>query len=289
MTGASPYGRHVHHGVAILAIGALLGAPSHISGHSGARSGPAVVRICADPNNLPFSNDRLEGFENRLANLLAADLGAQPQYTWWAQRRGFVRSTLDAGLCDVVMGMPRGYERTLTTRPYYRSMYVFLARRDRHLRLHSLDDVRLRDLRIGVQLVGDDFANSPPAHALSARGLTRNIVGYSVLGDYARPNPPARIVEAVARGDIDAAIVWGPLAGFFAQRSEIPLELRHVAFNGDEHLPFAFDISMAVRRDDAGRRRVLDDFISRRRRDIDAILVEFGIPRVEASPTAGKP
>lgn len=289
MTGALPYGRFVRHGAVILAIGALLGAPSHISGHSRAQSGAAVVRICADPNNLPFSNDRLEGFENRLANLLASDLRAQPQYTWWAQRRGFVRSTLDAGLCDVVMGMPRGYERTLTTRPYYRSTYVFLARRDRHLRLHSLDDVRLRDLRIGVQLVGDDFANSPPAHALSARGLTRNIVGYSVLGDYARPNPPARIVEGVARGDIDGAIVWGPLAGYFAKRSEIPLELRNVAPRADAHLPFAFDISMAVRRDDDARRRLLDDFIIRRERDIDAILVEFGIPQAEASPPAGKP
>jgi mxaJ protein len=289
MIGASAYRRAVVHGLALLAIGTLLMAASNISGHSRSGSVMNVIRVCADPNNLPFSNEKQEGFENRLAALLAADLGVRPQYTWRAQRRGFVRSTLEAGLCDVVMGLPRGHEHTLTTRPYYRSTYVFVARRDRQLRLQSLDDPRLRDFRLGVQLVGDDFANSPPAHALSARGLTRNIVGYSVLGDYARPNPPARIVEAVARGDIDAALVWGPLAGFFAKRSDIPLELRNVIPDADAGLPFAFDISMAVRRDDAARLGGLDDFIVRRRQDIDAILLAFGVPQVEAPPMPGKP
>jgi mxaJ protein len=245
--------------------------------------------VCADPNNLPFSNQAREGLENRLAALLAADLGVRLEYTWWAQRRGFVRSTLDANRCDVVMGAPRHYERTLTTRPYYRSAYVFVARRDRHLGLRSLDDTRLRDLRVGVQLVGDDFANSPPAHALSARGLTRNIVGFSVIGDYAQPNPPARIVEAVARGDIDTALVWGPLAGFFAKRSSVPLEIAAVAPDRSPHLPFAFDISMAVRRGDTTRVSVLDDFIVRRRRAIDRILSEFGVPRVGDPSMAVRP
>jgi mxaJ protein len=186
-----------------------------------------------------------------------------------------------------VIGMPRDVERVSTTRPYYSSAYVFLTKRERRLRLLSLDDVRLRDLRIGVQLVGDDFANSPPAHALSARGLTRNIVGYSVLGDYAQPNPPARIVEAVARGDIDAALVWGPLAGFFVKRSAVPLEVGRITSDRNRAMPFAFEISMAVRQNDLARIRVLDDFIVRRRVDIDAVLREFGIPRVEPSATAG--
>ena len=274
-------------GCALLACSATL-TTSQVAGRSYVPAFVTTLRVCADPNNLPFSNQAGEGFENRLATLLAADLGARLEYTWWAQRRGFVRSTLDAHQCDVVMGVPSRYERTLTTRPYYRSTYVFVARRDRHLTLRSLDDERLRELRIGVQLVGDDFANSPPAHALSARGLTRNIVGYSVVGDYAQPNPPARIVEAVARGDIDAALVWGPLAGFFAKRSTVPLELGTVAPDRSPVLPFAFDISMAVRRDDGERLSVLDDFIGRRRREIDAILREFGVPRVKESQTAGK-
>ena len=179
---------------------------------------PAALRVCADPNNLPFSNNRGEGFENRLAAMLAQDLGMRVEYTWWAQRRGFVRQTLDAGECDIVMGMPAGFGRVETTRPYYQSTYVFVSRRDRALGLRSLDDERLKHLRIGVQIIGDDFANSPPAHALSARNIVRNVVGYSVLGDYSRPNPPARIVEAVAAGDVDVALVWGPLAGYFAPR-----------------------------------------------------------------------
>jgi quinoprotein dehydrogenase-associated probable ABC transporter substrate-binding protein len=256
------------------------------AGSASGRRPTTALRVCADPNNLPFSNEKQEGFENRLADLLAADVGARVEYTWWAQRRGFIRSTLDAGLCDVVMGVPRQYAQTLTTQPYYRSAYVFVSRGDRHLRLHSLDDDRLRHLRIGVQLVGDDFANSPPAHALSARGLTRNIVGYSVLGDYAQPNPPARIVDAVARGDIDTALVWGPLAGFFARRSAVPLAIATVT-DRNPALPFEFEISMAVRRGEPMRRRMLDDFLARRRPAIDAVLLEFGVPRSDAPMARG--
>src|SRR5687768_7919613 len=114
-----------------------------------AGSGPGALRVCADPNNLPFSNDRGEGFENRLATLVASELGLPLEYTWWAQRRGFIRSTLNANLCDVIMGLPTSVEMALTTRPYYRSTYVFVTRRDRHLQLQSFDDAALRHLRIG--------------------------------------------------------------------------------------------------------------------------------------------
>lgn len=244
---------------------------------------PGPLRVCADPNNLPFSNERREGFENRLAELLATDLGTRVEYTWWPQRRGFVRHTLSAGRCDVVMGVPTEYEPVLTTRPYYRSTYVFVSPQDRRLGLRSLDDPRLGRLRIGVQMIGDDFSNSPPAHALSARGLTRNIVGYSVLGDYSQPNPPARIVEAVARGEVDAALVWGPLAGYFAQRAAVPLEVMPLADAGDSALRFAFDVSMGVRKGDEERRAALDRFIGRRRGEIDRILSEFGVPRVDTA------
>jgi ABC-type amino acid transport substrate-binding protein len=125
------------------------------------------LRVCADPNNLPFSNQRQEGFENRLADLIAGELRATVRYTWHPQRRGFLRSTLGAHACDVVMGIPHGAERVLTTMPYYRSTYVFVYRKDRNLHIQSLDDMALRKLRIGVQLVGDDYANTPPVHALS--------------------------------------------------------------------------------------------------------------------------
>jgi mxaJ protein len=242
----------------------------------------AELRVCADPNNLPFSNDGGEGFENRLAEMIAADLGTRVTYTWWAQRRGFVRNTLNAGECDVLMGVPTALERVLTTRPYYRSTYVFVSRRERHLEFASLDDPRLRSLRVGVQMIGDDFSNSPPAHALSARGMVNNIVGYSVVGDYTQPNPPARIVEAVANGDVDTAIVWGPLAGYFAPRHPASLEVSPLGVESDSPaLPFAFDISMGVRRDNRELKEMLDAFIVRRQEAIDRLLAEYGVPRAD--------
>ena len=143
-------------------------------------AGPArVLRVCADPNNLPFSNRRLEGFENRLAEMVARDLHATVQYTWWPQHRGFIRNTLKAGTCDVLMGLPSSVELAWTTRPYYRSTYVFVSRRDRGLAVRSFDDPALRRLRIGVQMIGDDGTNSPPAHALANLGIANNVPGYS--------------------------------------------------------------------------------------------------------------
>ena len=175
------------------------------------------LRVCADPNNLPFSNQRLEGFENRLADLIAAELHRTVQYTWWAQRRGFFRNTLRAGVCDIVLGVPHHFDLALTTRPYYRSTYVFVSRHDRGLNIHSFDDPRLRQVKIGVQLIGDDYTNTPPpAHALASHKIIGNVVGYPIYGNYAEDSPPARIIEAVAAGDPDVAVVWGPLAGYFA-------------------------------------------------------------------------
>ena len=241
-----------------------------------------TIRVCADPNNLPFSNQAREGFVNRIADLLAADRGARLEYTWWAQRRGFVRNTLQAGTCDVVIGVPSAFELTRTSRPYYRSTYVIAARRDRVARLGSLDDPRLRDLTIGVQMIGDDFSNTPPAHALARRGLIRNVVGFPVYGDYSKPAPLSAIVDAVDRGDVDAALVWGPAAGYFARTARHPLELTPIPpHDASPTLPFVFDISMGVRRDDAALQAELDEFIARRRTDIDRILDEYGVPRVE--------
>lgn len=239
------------------------------------------LRVCADPNNLPFSNRAGEGFENRLAESVARDLHARVRYTWWPQHRGFIRNTLKAGKCDVLIGLPSTVELASVTRPYYRSTYVFVSRRDRGIAVRSLDDPRLRRLRIGVQMIGDDGTNSPPAHALANRGIVDNVAGYSVYGDYAQPNPPARIVEAVAKGDVDLAVVWGPLAGYFAPRQAVPLALAPVTPQIDRpFLPFVFDVSMAVRRGDDKLRAELDSFIERRQPEIDALLDRYGVPRV---------
>lgn len=242
-----------------------------------------MLRVCSDPNNLPFSNRRLAGFENRIAEVIASDLKARVEYTWHAQRRGFIRNTLRANTCDVVMGMPTAVELAATTRPYYRSTYVFVSRKDRNLEIGSFDDEILKRLRIGVHIIGDDGANAPPAHALTNRGITGNVRGYSVYGDYAQPNPPARIVEAVVRGEIDVAIVWGPLAGWFAKQTDVPLTIAPVSPEIDlPFLPFVYDIALGVRREDAALRQELDRVLERRKPEIDRILAEYGVPRVDA-------
>jgi mxaJ protein len=263
--------------------GGLLALAAPLPSASTPAAAARRLRVCADPNNLPFSDARGRGFENRLAEMLARDLHARLEYTWWAQRRGFVRETLGAGRCDVVMGVPARFERVLTTRPYYRSTYVFVTRADRGLDLWSLDDPRLRRLRIGVQLAGDDYANTPPAHALARRGVAGNLVGYTLYGDYARESPPARIVDAVAAGEVDTAIVWGPLAGYYARRARVSLRLRPVQPQIDESfLPFVWDIALGVRRGDTSRRRELDAFLERRRPDVERLLDAYGVPRVAA-------
>ena len=241
-----------------------------------------VLRVCADPNNLPFSNARGEGLENKLAELVARDLGATVEYTWWAQRRGFFRNTLKAGACDVVMGVPAAFELALTTSPYYRSTYVFVTRKDRKLDLRSFDDPLLRDLRIGVQMIGDDFANTPPAHALANRHILEHVQGYMIYGDYREPNPPARILDAVARREIDTAIVWGPLAGYFARRASVPLAVTPVAPQIDQpFLPFVYDISVGVRRGEQEFRDRLDEILARRRPEIERLLDDYGVPQVK--------
>ncbi len=240
--------------------------------------------ICADPNNLPFSNSKAEGFENRIAQLIAGELDKTVHYTWWAQRRGFVRNTLRERLCDVVVGVPAGFDLVLPTQSYYRSSYVFVTRPELRPKLESFDDARLKQLRIGVHLIGDDGANTPPAHALARRGIVNNVAGYMIYGDYAEANPPARLIEAVAHRVVDAAIVWGPLAGYFAPRQAVPLQITAVTPALDPPaLPMTFAIAMGVRKDDTSLRAALNQIIARRRADIDKILDAYGVVRVDGA------
>lgn len=240
------------------------------------------LRVCADPNNLPFSNERGEGFENKIAEILAEELDAELAYIWWAQRRGFVRNTVDAGLCDLVPGTVFGSDMLRSSRPYYRSTYVFVTRADRDFSVASLDDPALRTAVVGVQLIGDDGANSPPAHALARRGIVQNVRGYTVYGNYADPLPAGRIVTAVATGEIDVAIVWGPLAGYLAARSGVPLEIAPVLPQIDGPLlPMVFDIAMGVRRADTAFRDEIDRALADRRADIDRVLAAYHVPRLD--------
>jgi len=238
--------------------------------------------VCSDPENLPFSNQKLEGFENRIAALVAKDFGTTTTYTWWGQRRGFIRNTMNAtleeGRCDVVIGVPERYDLVDTTRPYYRSTYVFVYPRGKGLAVKSLDDPVLKKLKIGVHLLGDDYTNPPPVHELSKRGVVDNVVGFSTF--YSAENPPSAIIDAVASGRVNIAIVWGPVAGYFAGKQRVPLELVPVP-SGKGDLPFTFAISMGVKRGNEALRMRLETLLVKRRAEIAAILKEYGVPLVE--------
>jgi mxaJ protein len=251
----------------------------------GSCGGRDELRVCADPNNLPFSNAAGQGFENKLVALVAADLDEDVRYTWWAQRRGNVRETLKAGRCDVIPGVAAGLETLATTRPYYVSTYVAVTRADRNLVISSFDDPRLAKLRIGVQMIGDDFANTPPAHALARRGLTRNVRGYMVYGDYRSPAPQADIVDAVAAGDIDVAFVWGPVAGYFARRQPVRLRLTPLpSTDAGAGMPMAFAVAMGVRRGDSDLKSRLERSLERRAPEIGRLLAGYAVPRVPSAP-----
>lgn len=259
-------------------VGTLAAAALHllVAGPPGTRP---VLRVCADPNNLPYSNDRGEGFENKIAERLAHALGADLEYTWWPQRRGFVRNTLARGTCDVVMGVPAAFDRVAHTRPYYRSSYVFVTAKGR-APIRSFDDPALRHLRIGIPLVGDDGQNPPPEAALARRGIVDNVVGYAVYGNYATPSPPLDLLRALERGDIDVAAAWGPQAGYFARANHLSLTLTPIA--PDPGSTFTFDITVGVRRGarDEPLRQRLDRALEDERPAIMKILSSYGVPRV---------
>lgn len=262
-------------GVTLLLTAAGAASPASSVGPPAA---PRTIRVCADPNNLPFSNDKLEGFENRLADLIAADLHAKVSYVWWAQRKNFVRNALNSGNCDLIVGILRGYEKIATTKPYYRSTYVWVSRKDRHLRIASMDDPVLAKLRIGVHVTGDDYA--PPAQALARRGLVNNLKGYSLLGAYGEANPPARLIEAVQRRDVDLAMAWGPLVGYFARKTTPGLEVTPITPPHDGPIPFTFEISMGVRKSDTALLDELDRALARRQAEVRRILAEYGVPQL---------
>ncbi len=240
-----------------------------------------TLTVCMDPNNLPFSNAEGEGFENRLTEILAEELDAKLEYVWWAQRRGYVRNTLNGDMCDLWPGVASTLEMLSTTRPYYRSTYVFMTRQERDLAGLTLDDPRLRNLDIGVQLVGDDGNNTPPAHALGRRGLVGRVRGYMLYGNYRRPNPPADLVKAVESGEVDVGMVWGPLAGYFASQAAVPLRIEPVTpWLDDSQWPMVYDVSVGVKKDNRALLKEVDAALVRRSEDIRALLQSYHVPVV---------
>lgn len=233
------------------------------------------LRVCADPDNLPFSNNQQQGFENKIADLLARDLHANLVYVWQRMGRGFVREYINKGECDLVIGIPANYRPLLTTDPYYRSAFVFVTRRDRTPQPTSLNDPELHRMKkIGVQVLDEEYA--PPGDALARRGMQAEIAGFRTTGKDA-----GSIIRAVVDRKVDAAIVWGPLAGYFARNYAALLQLTPVSPEVDTPgIPLTFAISMGVRKGNGALRNELQNFLDQRQPQIRAILKSYGIPQL---------
>lgn len=271
----------------LAAVAALCAPVAHAQDASDA---PHTFRVCQDPSNLPFSNLKGEGFENRIAELFASRLGWNVEYYSFPQRLGFIRNTLRFKLpgqdyaCDVVMGVPARYDQASPTRPYYRSTYALvlggkLREVDSVERFLALPAGQRDRLRIGV------YDRSPGSAWLSKHGLVAQGVPYRMLNADPEHNPGQIIEKDVASGAIDAAIVWGPIAGFFVKRQP-DAGLRVIPLASEPGVPLEFEIAMGVRQGEADWKTTLDRLIVENQAQIDAILREYGVPLVEPG---GKP
>jgi len=259
-----------------------LAALSSVLTASAIAAGPMPLRVCGDPENLPFSNQKLEGFENKIAAVIANELGTTVSYFWWQHQRGLVRNTFDANVCDVVMGIPKGYDLVLWTKPYYRTGYVIAYRKDRGYRIASLDAPELKRLRVGV------YYNTPPQEALATRDIISNVATtYSLFFDLeGNPeNRPARLFTDLIAGNIDVAIPYGPQAGYYVKKLNAPLEL--VPLEGTAAVPLAFDISMGVKKGNQALKRDLESAMDGRQADIRNILEDYGVPLMPSHQTSG--
>lgn len=258
-------------GLAFLAVAAARQAPAQ----TGELVATDALRICADPSNLPFSNEKGEGFENRIASLLGRALDRPVEYVFFPQVQGFVRNTLRAGRCDLVMGAVAGDDLLQNTNPYYHTTYVLAFRRGgAEPPPEGLDDPRMRKLRLGA------VARTPPVDLLARHGLVENTRFYRLAVDTRIETPGADLVRAVADGELDAALVWGPIAGYQAKVKDLPIELRPLPSEpGAARMDFR--ITMGVRGQEPEWRRRINAVIRDKQGEIDGILREYGVPMLD--------
>jgi mxaJ protein len=237
-----------------------------------------VFRVCGDPDNLPFSDQKLAGFDNKIAAVIAADLGAKVEYFWWPHQRGLTRNTIDKDKCDVVFGIPKGYDLLMWTKPYYRSSYVLAYRRDRKYRITSLDAPELKRLKVGTN------SGTPAEEALARRDILNNVTSYTLFFTEGHEDHPTKLVSDLVAGVVDVATPWGPFAGYFAKKLNAPLEL--VPLRDETNLPLSFDISIGVKKGNQALKTQIEGALDRRQKDIRAILEEYGVPLAAPRPAA---
>lgn len=240
-----------------------------------------VLRVCGDPDNLPFSNSKSEGFENKIAELIARDLGLTLEYYWWPHQRGLVRNTLSAGTCDVLISIPKGYDLVLWTKPYYRSAYVLAQLSGNGSKITSLDDPALKRLKIGT------YAGSPPFDALSERGLAANLVTYPLFFDPRvtdESRRPVKLLEDILTGEVDVAVAWGPMAGYFVKTKAPNTKLSLSPLPDERVVPMTFEFSMGVRKGNQALKQKLEEALDRRRAEVTKVLDDFGVPLLPLKP-----
>jgi len=233
---------------------------------------PNVFRACGDPRNLPFSNDKGEGFENKLAELLAGKLGKKLSYTYFPQATGFVRMTLGSFRCDTIMGFPQGDDQAQVTIPYYRTTYALVFKPGSGLEgVTSIDDPKLKDKRIGI------VAKTPPSTNMAINGLLGHAKSYPLFIDTRADSSAQAMIDDLARGDIDCGILWGPMAGFFARNATPPLTVVPLT-RETMGPPMIYRIGMAVRPADQELKRTLNQLIMENQAEINRLLISYNIP-----------
>jgi len=236
---------------------------------------PKVLRVCADPRNLPFSNEKGEGFENKLAELLAAKLQKKLDYMYFPQATGFVRMTLGAHRCDVIMGFPQGDDLVQGTNPYYRTSYALVAKQGSGLDdVVTLEDERLKGKHIGI------VAGTPPATNMAANGLMMNAKPYPLMIDTRVDSSAEAMIGDLEKGTIDAGILWGPIAGFYAQKASPPLHVTPLV-KETTGPRLVFRIGMGVRPADQNWKRLLNRLIQENQPAINKILLDYGVPLLD--------
>jgi quinoprotein dehydrogenase-associated probable ABC transporter substrate-binding protein len=236
---------------------------------------PKVLRVCADPRNLPFSNEKGEGFENQLAEFLAAKLQKKIDYMYFPQATGFVRMTLGAHRCDVIMGFPQGDDLVQGTNPYYRTAYALVSKQDSGLEdVAALEDARLKGKHIGI------VAGTPPATNMAVNGLMTNAKPYPLMIDTRVDSSAEAMINDLNKGAIDAAILWGPMAGFYAKKANPPLHVTPLV-KEKAGPQLVYRIGMGVRRADQNWKRLLNRLIQENQPEINKILVEYGVPLLD--------
>ena len=235
-----------------------------------------LLRVCSDPANMPFSNQDEQGFENKIAHLIADELKTPVEYTWFPQVTGFIRQTLNAKRCDVVMGSVQSDDIVLNTNPYYRSTFVLVhAGSSGFEGLKSLSDGRLKGKKLGV------IAGTPPANLFVQHGLVADAKSYPLVVDRRFESPAERMIEDIRKGEIDAGVLWGPIGGYFATRGDGE-KLQAKPLTGDIRGPFmAYRITLGVRHLEENWKRQLNEIIARRQGDIDAILLSYDVPLLD--------